>query len=339
MSAPDQPAAEPSPELVAQLAEEMIRCRRRGLGGIDKDTPKQPRVKAPQLERLAGQYCRAKGLEFHGRTAPVSRLLREGLDAYRQRGCDSDGAFLAELFFGDDTPGTQVKNAGQLLDEALARRSRSEQWFNDKRQPLFKGFAGFLVTFVTETASTSTPQAAPDITPAVAPHTAPDTTPAPARRRPSAARITLRVILATVLLTAAGGAVLWFTTQGSKSNPPLAPHRAFPHRLIGLPADAGKTYTETVASRIGAATFTDPYSVDEQGPKIPFLQQVQVPCKVYSPVMPSIGPQAYWYRITSPPWNNHYYAPANSFLNGDPPHGPYTGKDIDPTIPDCPVKP
>jgi hypothetical protein len=31
-----------------------------------------------------------------------------------------------------------------------------------------------------------------------------------------------------------------------------------------------------------------------------------------------VNPDGYWYRIQSSPWNNVYYAPANSFKNGDP---------------------
>jgi hypothetical protein len=128
---------------------------------------------------------------------------------------------------------------------------------------------------------------------------------------PPAAPIVTAAVAAAVL------AAVWVTTHGGAF---ALPGASF-HRFIGLPAN-GKTFTETVASGIGAATFTDPYSMDQPGPKIPFLQPVQVPCKVYSPIAPSIGPLGYWYRIASPPWNNHCYAPANSFLNGDAPRGP-----------------
>lgn len=339
----EQSATEPPPELVKQLAEEMVKCRQRGLEGIDKDTRNQRPVKAPQLERLALQYCHAQGLEFHGRIASIIRLLRDGLDAYMQRGCDSDGMLITELFFGDTATGAPAKSAGQLLDDALARRGHSEQWFKTRRQPLFKGFAAFLLSFTADTAaraSTNAPQATRDIAPNTASTAAPDITPAPAcahtgRKRPIAARITVMVTLAVVLLVGAGAVVVWFTAHKGDGKSALAPQRASSHRFVGLPA--GAMFTETVASGIGAATFTDPYSMDETGLKIPFLQPVQVPCKVYSPIAPSIGPLGYWYRIASPPWNNHYYAPANSFLNGDPPHGPYTGKDIDPAVPDCPT--
>lgn len=332
MSATEQP-----PELVRQLASELTRCRQRGLEGIDKEARNQPRVKAAELERLAHQYCQAKDLKLHGRIAHISRLLRDGLDAYIQRGCDSDGTFIKELFFGDDTSGAHAKNAGQLLDDALLRRRQSEQWFASRRRNLFEGLAAFLVTFVTDTVTTTTPDTAPDTTLAAAPDATPIPAPAPSgRTQPKTARIAIMAALAAVLLTGTG-TLWWFTTRDS--NRASTQHPASRHSPIGLPAHAGKTYLETVASGKGAATYTDPYSVDTTGLRVEFLHQVQVSCKVYSPVMPSVGPQGYWYRIASPPWNNHYYAPANSFANGDPPHGPYTDKDIDESVPDCPTNP
>lgn len=317
MSAEEQP-----PTLVAQLAGQMIRCRQRGLDSIDKDTRNQPRVKAPQLEHLAQQYCQAKGLELHGRIAQIGRLLRDGLDAYIQRGYDSDGTFIKELFFGDDTAGARAKNAGQLRDNALKRHGQNEQWFNSRRPDLFQSLATFLLAFTNETPSATTVDAAPTSTTTV---------------RTSGKQPVGRYLLIVAVLLIAISGVLWFTTRESNSAT-RQPYDLDGKKTILLP-DTGKTYPETSASSLGAATFTDPYSVDTLGPRIEFLRQVQVSCKVYSPVMPSIGPKGYWYRIASPPWNNHYYAPANSFLNGDPPHGPYTGKDIDETVPDCLTSP
>lgn len=49
----------------------------------------------------------------------------------------------------------------------------------------------------------------------------------------------------------------------------------------------------------------------------------------------STGPEYYWYRIASAPWNNEFYAPANSFWNGDiPGQRPYTHH-TDHNVPDC----
>ena len=66
-----------------------------------------------------------------------------------------------------------------------------------------------------------------------------------------------------------------------------------------------------------AATF------ETEGSKIPAATYVQVYCKVYDPTIASVNPDGYWYRIASSPWTN-YYAPANTFMNGDPWNGPYT---------------
>jgi hypothetical protein len=71
-------------------------------------------------------------------------------------------------------------------------------------------------------------------------------------------------------------------------------------------------------------TFRHHHSVSSAGPTIAAGQRVLVSCKVYDPSIPSVKPGGYWYRIASKPWNNHYYAPANTFLNGDPPNGPFT---------------
>jgi hypothetical protein len=59
-----------------------------------------------------------------------------------------------------------------------------------------------------------------------------------------------------------------------------------------------------------------------------------VSCKVYDPYIASVNPDGYWYRIYSSPWNNQYYAPANTFMNGDPYGGPYT-HNTDFAVPNC----
>ncbi|MFL5627212.1 MAG: hypothetical protein ACJ788_16655 [Ktedonobacteraceae bacterium] len=95
----------------------------------------------------------------------------------------------------------------------------------------------------------------------------------------------------------------------------------------------GKAYAEQEGS-LGAPTFASPYS-GKEGPKIPAGVWVQVSCKVYAPTIPSASPDGYWYRIASSPWNNVYYAIANTFLNGDVlGHPPYT-HNTDPRVPNC----
>lgn len=96
---------------------------------------------------------------------------------------------------------------------------------------------------------------------------------------------------------------------------------------------SGKPYAEQEGS-IGAPTFASPYS-GKQGAKIPPGAWVQVSCKMLAPTIPSTSPDGYWYRIASSPWNNAYYAVANTFLNGDilgrTPYTHYT----DFKVPDC----
>jgi transcriptional regulator with XRE-family HTH domain len=94
-----------------------------------------------------------------------------------------------------------------------------------------------------------------------------------------------------------------------------------------------RTYTEEEYNKSGAATFR---FLNASGPGQPleFREFVQVSCKVYAPTLVSTKPDGYWYRITSFPWDNNYYAVANTFLNGDPTNGPYT-HNTDWKVPNC----
>ena len=93
------------------------------------------------------------------------------------------------------------------------------------------------------------------------------------------------------------------------------------------------TWTEIQGSR-GVNTFTNYHNASGVGPRINPGQQVQVSCKVLDGTIVSINPDGYWYRIASAPWNNQYYAAANTFLNGDPPGGPFT-HNTDFNVPNC----
>lgn len=74
----------------------------------------------------------------------------------------------------------------------------------------------------------------------------------------------------------------------------------------------------------GARTFNKPAGAIE-GPRVEPNQRVLVSCKVYDPEPESVLPDGYWYRLASAPWEGRYYAPANSFWNGDVPgKKPYT---------------
>ena len=81
-------------------------------------------------------------------------------------------------------------------------------------------------------------------------------------------------------------------------------------------------------------TFLNYHNASGLGQPIGAGVTVQVSCKVYDPTITSVNPDGYWYRIQSGPWNNRYYAPANTFLNGDPPDGPYS-HNTDFAVPNC----
>jgi hypothetical protein len=81
-------------------------------------------------------------------------------------------------------------------------------------------------------------------------------------------------------------------------------------------------------------TFTNYHNASGMGPPIAAGQWVEVSCRVYDPTIASVNPDGYWYRIASAPWNNAYYSPANTFMNGDPYGGPYT-HNTDFSVPVC----
>ena len=82
-------------------------------------------------------------------------------------------------------------------------------------------------------------------------------------------------------------------------------------------------------------TFQDYHNASGMGPHIDSGQWVDVSCKVYDPYIASVNPDGFWYRIASSPWNNAYYAPANTFWNGDiPGQTPYT-HNTDFNVADC----
>ena len=98
--------------------------------------------------------------------------------------------------------------------------------------------------------------------------------------------------------------------------------------------EGSKPFKET-AGEGGASTYANPHTLSEPGEPVEPGQAVQVTCRVYSPEPPSVKPDGYWYRLASPPWDGQYYAPANSFWNGDiPGHPPYT-HNTDRRVPEC----
>jgi hypothetical protein len=100
------------------------------------------------------------------------------------------------------------------------------------------------------------------------------------------------------------------------------------------PPQVPSTWSEQQGS-LGANTFLNPYNASGMGQKIQPYQWVQVACKLYAPQIVSSNPDGYWYRISSPPWSNAYYAVANTFWNGDVPgQKPYV-HNTDWAVPNC----
>jgi hypothetical protein len=60
-------------------------------------------------------------------------------------------------------------------------------------------------------------------------------------------------------------------------------------------------------------------------------------CRFLDPNAPVSVKPGWWYLIDSPPWNRQYYTVANSYLNGDPPQGPYINT-VDKGVPECTVR-
>lgn len=90
----------------------------------------------------------------------------------------------------------------------------------------------------------------------------------------------------------------------------------------GIIAGGVAAATNEIAGPNGAVTFNNPYAFTGRGPRIGNLAKVQISCMVYDHNAPASVQPGWWYRIASAPWKNHYYAPANTFHNGDKPGYP-----------------
>jgi len=121
----------------------------------------------------------------------------------------------------------------------------------------------------------------------------------------------------------------------SPSPVPSAP--ATPGGSTPAPGPSAPPSPATIAEQQGhhgVNTFTNYHNASGMGPRIDPGSWVQVSCKVYDPTIVSVNPDGYWYRIASGPWNNAYYSPANTFMNGDPWSGPYS-RNTDFAVPNC----
>lgn len=122
-------------------------------------------------------------------------------------------------------------------------------------------------------------------------------------------------------------------TPGPVPSPPPVPIPTPTPTPAPAPAPA-PTWSEQETPNHPVNTFTNYHNASGMGPAIGSGQWVQVSCKVYDPTIVSVNPDGYWYRIASGPWNNAYYSPANTFMNGDPYGGPYT-HNTDFAVPNC----
>jgi hypothetical protein len=98
---------------------------------------------------------------------------------------------------------------------------------------------------------------------------------------------------------------------------------------------ASSQRTARGSSRSACGPFGKPTrGVEPRTPRLRSECSGHLSYKVYDPTIQSVNPDGYWYRIASSPWNNAYYSPANTFMNGDPYGGPYT-HNTDFTVPNC----
>ncbi|MGY1886095.1 hypothetical protein ACI799_12455 [Blastococcus sp. SYSU DS0753] len=141
--------------------------------------------------------------------------------------------------------------------------------------------------------------------------------PAPPRRRlPTWALMAASLVLVAVLSSALTAFVIGErgTAADSATTTDLVD--------VPLPSTGDGTLVEEEAGSIGANTFADPRTLSGRGPAIPPHTRILVRCRYYAPSVPSVSPDGFWYLVETEPWNG-LWTPANSYMNGDPPGGPY----------------
>jgi hypothetical protein len=303
--------------LAARIARELSSCRQRGLDDLDTSMGHQPPVIAPELGQLAQRYHEASQLDVYGRAAEVRALLRDGLSAYREQGNEAESRFIESLFFGQ--PG---KTPSQLLAKSKEASALDERRFNDYRRSAFERFAAFLIVFVQQNVTTTVRQ--PHTGEAAAPASMPKRQPIFWATTSVAGIALMAAIVATVVLLLGGG-----------SHQPTSSHSAG----AGTSVSSGprylpnKTYREETG-QYGAPTFTNPFKLSVTGKRIQPYTAVRVSCKLYAPTIASASPDGYWYLVASKPWDNRYYAVANTFINGGKVGGPTNATDF--KVPNCP---
>ncbi|MBV9012055.1 MAG: hypothetical protein JO281_09680 [Pseudonocardiales bacterium] len=153
------------------------------------------------------------------------------------------------------------------------------------------------------------------------------------------ARLSLVGAVVAALIT--GGATLLAAkiNHGSNSTPPQATDSGdMPVPNCPTCITGGKTFTEQAGGGGSHPTFRNPLVFGGPGQSVQPGEKVEVVCRFFQPnAPPSVKHDGWWYLVASQPWNRHYYTVANSYLNGDPPEGPYI-TNVDNGVPECTTK-
>jgi hypothetical protein len=116
------------------VADELVRCRRRGLGRLDAVLGSEPPLVLPVLERLSLRCSPAGRRTSPDRGVAIGTLIRQGI-ARLSDDRPEDGHLLTELFFGKSATTIPSMSPGELLDSALRRRRGvSEAAFRRERR-------------------------------------------------------------------------------------------------------------------------------------------------------------------------------------------------------------
>lgn len=152
------------------------------------------------------------------------------------------------------------------------------------------------------------------------------------KRRTKAVVVTSVTCLVAFVGFLANGITVWdwfsqkarqTTTAGTSSTGAAGAPPVMPTPTCST-CTAGKTFPEQVSpSSVGARAFRNPLAFGGEGQRVPTGHRLRVVCRFQQPDAPASIQPGWWYLIASPPWNRQYYSPANSYLNGDPPQGPY----------------
>jgi hypothetical protein len=100
-----------------------------------------------------------------------------------------------------------------------------------------------------------------------------------------------------------------------------------------LPTNGNGTDLPEQTGGLGANTFADPRTLQDQEKKVPKRTTVMVRCRYYSPIIASVTPDGFWYLLDSGQWAGRW-SPANSYMNGDLPGKP-TLHNTDFAVPVC----